>query len=614
MARHPFRALGIFVLFLVACGIAAAQDRNVSVVPSKGERVALVIGNSAYKQGPLRNPVNDARAISARLRALGFEVVLREDLTTRQIGGSLSEFRSRLKPGAEALFFYAGHGVQIKGVNYLPAVDAEIQTEDDVPTQSIDVGKVIEVMEESKSRLNLVFLDACRDNPFARKFRSGAGGLAKLDAPSGTLISFATRPGSVAADGDGQNGLYTHHLLTQMGVPNLPIEKLLKGVVSGVKKDSNGRQEPWMEGSIEGDFYFVTQGSPGAELPQNPRDPDTEAWLAAESVNAAAAYDAYLGAFPGGRYAAAARIKLAALKGGDQPAVAAPAPAATPGRVFKDCAECPEMVVVPPGSFQMGARHRPDPEKPIVFKTEEPVHEVRIERPFAIGVGHITRGQFAAFVQATGYRTGDRCLGWNGRKWEEEGRSWTNPGFVQTDEHPAVCIAWEDAKAYLQWLAQKTGKAYRLPSEAELEYAIRAGTTATRWWGDNDRDACRYANVGDQSMKKKYPLGAKAAAALHQCSDGHAHTAPAKSFPPNAFGLHDALGNAWQWAEDCWQEGYDGAPADGRAATSGNCSSRVLRGGSFEEIPADIRSAHRFANSTTMRSNTYGFRAALTIR
>jgi uncharacterized caspase-like protein len=230
------------------------------------KRVALVIGNAAYKNAPLLNPTNDARDIATRLRQLGFEVVHRSNLTSRQIGGALREFRSHLQPGAVALVFYAGHGLQIKGDNYLPAVDAEIDTEEDVPNQSLSVKQVLDVLDDAKTRLNLVFLDACRNNPYARSFRSSGGGLTKVNSPSGTLISFATRPGSVASDGTGKNGLYTEQLLLAMENLDMPIELALKRVVSGVKAKSAGKQEPWMEGSIEGDFCFgrCGNGSPPA--------------------------------------------------------------------------------------------------------------------------------------------------------------------------------------------------------------------------------------------------------------------------------------------------------------------------------------------------------------
>lgn len=254
------KAIAFFILASAPMLFAFAQERNLAVtlqqLPASNERVALVIGNSAYQSSPLKNPVNDSRAISAKLRKLGFEVIERENITQRQVGSVLHEFRTKLKPGAVALFFYAGHGLQVRGVNYLPTVDAEIANEEDVPMQSINLNQILDLLDDSKTRMNLIFLDACRNNPYVRNFRSVTNGLSKVTAPSGTLISFATRPGSVAADGPGNNGLYTEKLLENMDKP-LPIEQVLKNVMAGVKAASNGIQEPWMEGSIDGDFYFV---------------------------------------------------------------------------------------------------------------------------------------------------------------------------------------------------------------------------------------------------------------------------------------------------------------------------------------------------------------------
>ena len=253
--------LTILFCLLLASSAQAENNRKLTPVQTNSivseKRIALVIGNSAYTSSPLKNPVNDAKDVAAKLRKLGFAVVERHNLTTKQIGRTLSEFRSKLVPGGVALVFYAGHGLQIKGENYLPAVDAEISAEEDVGNQSLAVRQIMDVLDEAKTRLNLVFLDACRNNPYARSFRSAAGdGLARISAPSGTLISYATRPGSVAGDGDGHNGLYTSKLLGQMD-SNLQIELALKQVVTAVKKDSQGKQEPWMEGSIEGDFCFA---------------------------------------------------------------------------------------------------------------------------------------------------------------------------------------------------------------------------------------------------------------------------------------------------------------------------------------------------------------------
>ncbi len=227
---------------------------------SHAARIALVIGNAAYKENPLKNPVNDARDISAKLKELGFTVITKENLKRKEIPSTLKAFRGQIKPGDDVLFFYAGHGLQVKGVNYLPAVDADISSEDEVDMESLSLNKLLELLDESKAAVKLVFLDACRNNPYARSFRSADRGLSRIGdiAPSGTLISFATKPGSVAADGKGKNGLYTEQLLKHISAPNTPIELVIKNVVRDVRRQSNGAQDPWMEGSLDGDFYFKT--------------------------------------------------------------------------------------------------------------------------------------------------------------------------------------------------------------------------------------------------------------------------------------------------------------------------------------------------------------------
>jgi hypothetical protein len=346
-----FKILTMFILSAVIAFSAFAQERNLAVavktVDANEYRVALVIGNSAYRSSPLKNPINDARAMSAKLKTLGFDVIERENLTQKQVGSALREFKSKLKPGAVALFFYAGHGLQVRGVNYLPTVDAEIDSEEDVPMQSINLNQILELLDESKTRMNLVFLDACRNNPYIRSFRSPPAGLSSVNAPSGTIISFSTRPGSVAADGDGTNGIYTEALLANMGKP-IPIEQVLKNVVAGVKAASNGRQEPWMEGSIEGDFYFL----PAAQLSKIRQDDERKAkqaetnqaaedvlkktaelpttqlqtaqpiafiveasyWDAAKNSHNIKDFELYLARYPQGNFAELARNRIATLQ------------------------------------------------------------------------------------------------------------------------------------------------------------------------------------------------------------------------------------------------------------------------------------------------------------
>ena len=265
-------------LLLLLCAAAvlplAAQDRVLrpsqpaAPAPAIAEqRIALVIGNGQYKDAPLHNPVNDAQAIAKVLSRSGFKVALKENIGRAEMQVALREFGDALRKGGVGLFYFAGHGVQVKGRNFLIPVDADIQREDEVAYNSVDAGQVLDKMETANNRLNIVILDACRNNPFARSMRSAAAGLAQMDAPAGTFIAFATAPGSVASDGQGKNGLYTQHLLRAMLRPGAKIEDVFKEVRASVRRDSGGKQVPWENTSLEGDFVFVAKkAAPPAAL------------------------------------------------------------------------------------------------------------------------------------------------------------------------------------------------------------------------------------------------------------------------------------------------------------------------------------------------------------
>ena len=227
-----------------------------AVAPTAEPRHALVIGNANYATSPLLNSANDATAVAKVLEKAGFKVDLRLDANQRQLQDAVTAFGDRLRGGGAGLFYFAGHGVQIKGRNFLMPVGTDIKREDEVPFKAIDVQQVLDKMDTAKNRINVVILDACRDNPFARSSRSGGGGLSQMDAPIGSLVAFATGPGSVASDGKGANGLYTQHLLANIERPGMSIEEVFKRVRLGVRLDSNGGQVPWESTSLEGDFVF----------------------------------------------------------------------------------------------------------------------------------------------------------------------------------------------------------------------------------------------------------------------------------------------------------------------------------------------------------------------
>ena len=575
-STHPISRLLIAIL-LTLISTTLLSSIVFAATSDNSKRVALVIGNSEYSNSPLKNPVNDAKDIAAKLRKLGFEVIERNNLKTKQIGGTLREFKSKLSPGSVALVFYAGHGLQIKGINYLPTVDADINSEEDVSNQSISVNQIMDVLDESKSRLNLVFLDACRNNPYAsRNFRSADRGLARVSAPSGTLISYATKPGSIAADGTGRNGLYTSKLLAQMD-SNVEIEKALKRVVTAVKTASNGKQEPWMEGSIEGDFCFSGCGvSDQQPLPVSAPPPvidaETEVWTIVKETADADVVRDFLKEYPKGKYAAPARFKLKELESKARVAMA-PRPqtapkkqlpgrpvveeqtASTTTKGFTDSTTGMEFVPVPGGCFQMGDTFGDG------FDNEKPVHEACVSN-FAIGKYEVTQGQYK------------KIMGNNPSNFSSCG-----------DNCPVENVSWNDAQQFIQRLNSQSGRSYRLPTESEWEYAARSGGRSEKYSGSNDVDSVAW--YSGNSGSKTHPVGQK---------------------QPNGLGIYDMSGNVWEWVSDWYGTYSSGRQQDSQGASSG--SYRVNRGGSWISDAGHARAAFRSYDSPGDRRSFLGFRLA----
>lgn len=238
-----------------ACLLVGALGVSTCLAAATEQKIALVIGNSAYPTAALRNPVNDAKAMATKLGALGFEVILRLDASQRDMTRAVSQFGQKLRGGSVGLFYFAGHGMQVRGKNFLIPIDAEIENEASTRSEAVDVDQVLEQL--GSARLSMVILDACRNNPFERRFRSsGSGGLAQIDAPTGTLLAYATAPGKVAYDGTGANGLYTTELLKALDTPGLKVEDVFKQVRINVLKASDNQQIPWESSSLTGEFFF----------------------------------------------------------------------------------------------------------------------------------------------------------------------------------------------------------------------------------------------------------------------------------------------------------------------------------------------------------------------
>ena len=228
---------------------------------TQGKRVALVIGNAKYRFSPLNNPVNDATDMAASLRSVGFDVIEIRDANKRQMRAATRRFEDKLAASDVGLVYYSGHGVEVKGRNYLIPVDADIRREHEVEDQAFDAGNILRMMESlqgtEKNRVNIMIVDACRNNDLARSWRSTNRGLARMDAPTGSFISFATAPGQVASDGNGRNSPFTKHLLQALKQPNVPIELVFKEVRRNVMDETGGEQVPWENSSLVGDFYFT---------------------------------------------------------------------------------------------------------------------------------------------------------------------------------------------------------------------------------------------------------------------------------------------------------------------------------------------------------------------
>ena len=642
-------------------------------------RVALVIGNSDYRRVPkLANPTNDATLMAQALEEVGFEVIAETNADRRTMARAIKAFGRTLRaagPETVGLFFYAGHGVQASGANYLLPLTAEVVDEADLEIEAVSAQWVLSQMESAGNALNMVILDACRNNPYRGSFRAATRGLARMDAPSGSLVAYSAGPGKVAHDGIGRNSPYTAALAAAMTKPGLDIEDVFKTVRRSVEAETNGGQTPWEESSLKGDFYFVPQGStvtvtpPQAAPAFDARAVELAFWNSIAGSGNVAMFEEYKRRYPEGTFTGLADLKIKELTAEEQTAALPPPatptpeeierglglsreerkliqralndlkheagvddgifgsrtrkairawqvasntdatshltgdqakaliargrevqvavgtyetptpPTLNPGDTFHDCPECPEMVVVPAGSFLMGSpesENRRD-------EDEGPQHRVRIPKPFAVGRFEVTFAEWDACVAdggCNGYRPDDQ--GW--------GRG----------NRPVINVSWEHAKAYVRWLSRETEKSYRLLSEAEWEYVARAGTTTPFHTG-------RTITTDRANFDGNYTYNGSAKGQYRK------RTTSVGIFASNRFGLHDVHGNVWEWTEDCWNDSYAGAPDDGAPWTRGDCSRRVLRGGSWYSEPGSLRSANRGRNTSDDRSSSSGFRIARTL-
>jgi formylglycine-generating enzyme required for sulfatase activity len=560
------------------------------------KRVALVIGNSAYQYTPkLANPKNDAADMAAVLKTLGFQVLDGFDLDKAAFERKVRDFASALKGADAGVFFYAGHGLQVLGQNYLVPIDAKAEEAAGLDLEMVRVDVVHRIMERQAST-NILFLDACRDNPLARNLARTMGarsaevsrGLAAVESGFGTLISFSTQPGAVALDGTGRNSPFSGSLVKHVSSSDDDVGAVLISVRNDVMKETQRQQVPWEHSALTGRFYFNPSAQTPTKTPAQPQSSEAErAWDRTKDTTSIPALEAFIRRFGDTYYGDLAKVRLAELKEteaaarkkaeedaraeGERQRLALlkaederkRAEAMRPGTEFRDCTDgCPTMVVVPAGSFTMGRNGG--------YRWEQPPHRVKIARPFAVGKFEATFAEWEACVAGGG------CTG---------NRSPSDQGWGR-GRRPVISVSWDDAKEYVAWLSHKTGKGYRLLSDAEWEYAARAGTTTRYAFGDTISES--------------------------QASNG-SQTVEVGSFPANKFGLHDMHGNVWEWVEDNWHDSHQGAPNDGSVWPGGDVSLRAVRGGSWTNPIERLGSSSRIDERPDKRSNVIGFRVARTL-
>jgi len=615
-------------------------------LPASAEkRVALVVGNADYKSvAPLDNPGNDAADMAAKLRGLGFNVIEGTDADLPQLKNYIKQFSQQLNGADVALFYYSGHAIQVQDTNYLVPVDATLGSELDVDLETLSLGTVLRQMQ-NKARVNLVFLDACRDNPFLQRLKRGTKniqatrGLSRVDTNHvGSVIVFATAPGETALDGTGRrNSPFTEAMLRHMDTPGQDIGIMLRKVRGDVIRTTNSEQIPWERSSLTDAFYFSSLAAPpaGTLQPDNPppaRVPQT-GFFNVTGLPAGARFCVYVESewrcnsnqpLPLGQeyplFASASGYQdwsgSAYLDADNQVVrVSLVAEAVQEQRASYE----PDMVFVKGGCYQMGS---PEDEfgRHIGSYDQEMQHRVCVD-DIRVAKTETTVSQFRAFVEATDYRTeaefdgedgGCLALQQHGLQYHP-GSSWRNPGFEQGNDEPVVCVSWNDALVYTNWLSEQTAKQYRLPTEAEWEYAARGGSAEARFWGDGGEwidevsQACKYGNVGNKKRTDE-PLDIDFRYE-HSCDDGVPLTARVESYMANSYGLFDMMGNVWEWTCSHWSETYKGAE---QRCITGKRGRRSQRGGSYSDGPLVVRSAQRLgALSSRYRSNTTGFRIVL---
>ena len=515
--------LNFIITLVLLCNVAIAKEF----------RSALVIGNGQYRVGSLKNAEADANDMASSLRQLGFSVDIKTNLDLRGMLAALEAFRTKLQKSDVGLFYYAGHGIQVDGENYLIPIGADINLKDQVKYEAVNAAVVLSNMEASRSSINIVILDACRNNPFLST-RSVSRGLAVMSSGKGAFLAYSTSPGSVASDGTGRNSLFTKYLLQKLATPGQDIEYVFKKVRKEVVRESGGAQIPWVSSSLTQDFVFSKAASGGTAtrpvepnrasnslLPQNPRIGDT--WR--EPIT---------------------------------------------GMEFK---------WVPKGCFQMGSS---DPKL-----RATPVHGVCLDG-FWLGKYEVTLDEYRTFLLETNNISGVRW-GSSPAPGLNKERPYSLRGnlFGMEKKQPMTGVTWFGAKAFTQWLGQRHNLDFRLPTEAEWEYAATGGGGPELYSGSNDLDTVAW---------------------YHRNCD---HTRRVGEKAPNRFGIYDMTGNLEEWCEDNYDsDAYKKHYKSNPNHQNGN-KRRVCRGGDWQGRDYYLNTRYRGYENATYGSFWHGIRVVI---
>lgn len=588
---------------------------------AKPLKLALLIGNEGYSPevGPLANPHNDLELVGTALRSIGFEVVAPvKDAKRAQILAAVTAFRIRLQAagsGAIGFVYYSGHGAADAdtGTNYLIPIDASAPGTVTFWHEALKLDDVLKELDRARAAAKFVVIDACR-NELAANDKSTTKGFVPVAEQAGMFVAYATAQGRTASDKGTRGGPYSTALADEVVKPGLHHLDLFQNIKEAVSAATGGSQVPWERNGLARREYLagtvaapaLADPKPAAKAPDILRS-EVAAFCREVATNPSiAVVEALLDTYKGTPMASCASARLNELKRAQvaivSPPTAPPAlpppkavspPAAcsgieavvlgtkrclAPGNTITECQGCPELVVVPGGTFMMGSLDTEEGHD----RSEGPQRRVSI-KPFAVGRYEVTFAEWDACVADRGCAHNPSDEGW--------GRS----------RRPVINVSWNDAKEYVAWISAMTGAPYRLLTEAEWEYAARAGTTTPFHTG-------RTISTAQANYDGNYTYGPGTKGIFRE------KTIEVGSLnEPNAFGLHEMHGNVWEWVGDCFVDSYSKAPTDGRKTPDTKNCLRVVRGGSWNLNPQDLRSANRSAYRPDLRTKLEGFRIARTL-